>query len=112
MTFGLDWHKNQWKANIDWMLAAAQHRVDEDFGAGFDENSELDAGETAGYGVMNTAASYQFNKSLLLKVGVNNLFDKAYAKHLNKRSNDPLNPESTRIMEPGREIYASARWTF
>ncbi|WP_330925601.1 TonB-dependent receptor domain-containing protein [Candidatus Sororendozoicomonas aggregata] len=112
VTVSLNWHKNQWKANVDWVLAVAQHRVYKDFGAGFDENTELDAGETAGYGVINMAVSYQFSKRLLMNLGVNNLFDKAYTRHLNKRSNDPLNPESTQIMEPGREFYGSVRWIF
>jgi iron complex outermembrane receptor protein len=55
--------------------------------------------KTPGYGVVNLNAGYDFNPSLSLNAGVNNLFDKAYAYHLNR---EDLFGNTAQVNEPGR----------
>jgi iron complex outermembrane receptor protein len=71
-------------------LAAEQDRV-----ATFRSESSTDA-----YTTVDLRAGAQFLRRINLKVGVQNLFDVAYAHHLNAK-----NPFSgARISEPGRVI--------
>ncbi|GAA4649520.1 TonB-dependent receptor [Kistimonas scapharcae] len=100
----LDWQTGEWKAGLRWQLAASQDDID--------ENSGLDAGETAGYGVIHLHGSWQAHPSLLLSAGVENLLDKTYALHVNSASVDPFNPDAIRVNEPGRQVWVKAKWQF
>ncbi|OQX38424.1 MAG: TonB-dependent copper receptor [Oceanospirillales bacterium LUC14_002_19_P2] len=100
----LDWQNGVWKAGVRWQLATNQNDID--------ENSGLDAGETAGYGVVHLHGSWQAHPSLLLSAGVENLLDKTYALHVNAASVDPFNPDAIRVNEPGRQVWVKAKWQF
>lgn len=76
-----------------------QTRVDDDPLAG----SGLDAGETSGFAVLDLNGRYAFGKYVELKAGVDNVFDRTYAEHLN-RSND-FDPVQVQINEPGRSVW-------
>ena len=84
--------------------AARQTRVDDDPTTG----SGLDAGETPGYLVPDLAASVTLDKGLRLQAGIENLFDKTYADHLN-RSN-AFDPVQARVNEPGRTLWIKLGW--
>jgi iron complex outermembrane receptor protein len=73
-------------------------------------DSGLDAAESDGWAILDMYGSYRFNKTASIDVGVNNVFDKDYAYHLN-RSN-AFDPTVVQINEPGRSIWAklNIRW--
>lgn len=93
-TLALDYRRDALRAGVEWNLAAQQDDV-----CLADDCGGLDARHTPGYGVVNLNAGYDFNPSLSLSAGVNNLFDKAYAYHLNRE--DALG-NSVQVNEPGR----------
>ena len=76
-----------------------QTRVDDDPSIG----SGLDAGETSGFAVLDLSGRYALNKQVDVKLGVDNVFDRTYAEHLN-RAND-FDPVQVQINEPGRNIW-------
>ena len=76
-----------------------QTRVDDDPSIG----SGLDAGETSGFAVLDLSGRYALNKQVDVKLGVDNIFDRTYAEHLN-RAND-FDPVQVQINEPGRNIW-------
>jgi iron complex outermembrane receptor protein len=76
-----------------------QTRVDDDPTIG----SGLDAGETSGFAVLDLNGRYALNKQVDVSLGVDNVFDRTYAEHLN-RSND-FDPVQVQITEPGRNIW-------
>ncbi|GAA0783423.1 TonB-dependent copper receptor [Marinobacterium sediminicola] len=93
-TLALDYRRAAFKAGVDWEIAAQQNEVCLAGGC-----NGLDVRKTPGYGVLNLNAGYDFNASVSLAAGVNNLFDKAYAYHLNRE--DALG-NSAQVNEPGR----------
>ena len=76
-----------------------QTRVDDDPSIG----SGLDAGETSGFAVLDLSGRYALNKQVDVKLGVDNVFDRTYAEHLN-RAND-FDPVQVQINEPGQNIW-------
>lgn len=63
----------QWTLRLENILYARQDDVSE-------TNSEQ---ETAGYGLLNFSARYDFNANASINMGVSNMFDKYYQNHLN-----------------------------
>ena len=86
---------------MKWDVALRQDRVD--------FTSGLDAGETPGYGVLHLHGCYQLSRRIRLLAGVENLFDKTYALHVNRASRDPYSPEAERVNEPGRLIWLGVK---
>ncbi|HEY9198984.1 MAG TPA: TonB-dependent copper receptor [Gammaproteobacteria bacterium] len=76
-----------------------QTRVDDDPLTG----SGLDNGETSGFAVLDLNGRYALSKTVAVKYGVDNVFDRTYAEHLN-RSND-FDPVQVQINEPGRSLW-------
>ncbi len=102
------WTSDRWAMGARWSLAASQPRVDDDRSVG----SGLDAGKTPGYGVLDLHASVRTGLQGELRLGVRNLFDRAYADHLNRANQDPFNPDPVQVNEPGRSLWASWRSLF
>ena len=100
----LDYNTNVWLLGARYEFAARQDKVD--------TNSGLDAGESSGYGVMHLHGWYQLDKGLKLLGGVENLFDRTYALHVNRASRDPFNPEALRVHEPGRQVWVGVEVLF
>ncbi|MBL4612474.1 MAG: TonB-dependent receptor [Emcibacter sp.] len=83
-----------------------QGRVDDNIMIG----SGRDAGETAGYAVLDLFASVNVMADTRIRFGVSNLFDKFYANHLNRESlNDAT---AVRVNEPGRSFYIRLQSAF
>lgn len=99
-TGSLDYQAGSWEGAMILRAAADQSHVDADPLTG----SGLDVGETAGWGVLDLRGSYRINRQASLDFGVDNLFDKAYAYHLNRAN--AFEPESIQINEPGRSLWA------
>lgn len=63
------------------------------------------------YEVFNLRFEYKPIKSLTLLAGVENLFDKEYAKH-NSYSPDPINPVEVVLPEPSRTFYGGVKYVY
>ena len=55
---------------------------------------------------------YEGAEHFTLSAGVNNVFDKAYAYHVNRANVDPFNPDAVQVNEPGREYWVRLSTTF
>ena len=95
----LDYHAHKWQAGARVNASAKQTRVDDDPRTG----SGLDSGETPGWAVMNLYGSYRFTDAIALDAGIDNLFDKTYANHLNRAS--AFDPTQIQVNEPGRSLW-------
>jgi iron complex outermembrane receptor protein len=94
----------RWQAAGLWSWATSQTRVDDDPLTGGGQ----DYGETPGYGVVELSGGYQILRTLSLVAGVDNLFDRAYANHLNR--GNLFDPDPVRINEPGRTFWVRLSW--
>jgi iron complex outermembrane receptor protein len=100
----LDYGVDQWGGAALFRWAAAQDRVDDDPMTG----SGQDYGETAGYGVLDLSGRYGILRTLSLAAGVDNVFNRTYANHLNR--GNLFDPEPVRIHEPGRTFWTHLSW--
>ena len=93
----------RWSAGALLRLAAAQRRVA--LGAGNVVSRDL--GPSAGFATFALNAAYRVNDHLRASAGIDNLFDRAYAEHLNLAGSAdfgfPADP--VRINEPGRTLW-------
>ncbi len=67
--------------------------------------------KTAGFGIVGLEGGYRVTDAIELSAGIANLFDKAYAYHVNRFYDDPLQGD-VRVNEPGRIFWTHARWSF
>jgi iron complex outermembrane receptor protein len=104
----LDYDASRWRAGASLRWAAEQDRVE----ANPMVNSGLDAGETPDWAVLDLYASMSLGSFGDLRAGVDNLFDRRYAEHLNRSNLDPFNPEAIRVNEPGRVLWARYEYRF
>jgi len=87
----LDYTPGKWSMGTRVRAAAKQTRID--------ENSGWDAGETAGWAVIDVYGSLSLNRYINLQAGVDNLGDVYYANHLN--AIDEVSGTAVQIAEPG-----------
>ena len=101
---GLGYEQNNWSAGALWRVVAEQNRIDE--GKGNVVGQDMD--KSAGFGVFSLNGAYRLNENLKFSAGVDNLFDKAYAEHLNLAGNAAFGfpADSIAINEPGRTLWA------
>lgn len=59
--------------------------------------------ETPGWGVTDLYARYDIDDTFSVDVGVDNLFDKDYAQHLNRAN--AFDPTQVQVDEPGRSAW-------
>jgi iron complex outermembrane receptor protein len=107
-SLSLDFEVSKWGAGALMRWAAKQNRVDDDPSTG----SGLDAGKTPGWAVLDLYAHLNVGDNGEIKAGVNNLFDKTYAYHVNRANSDPFNPDPVQVNEPGREFWVRASLDF
>ena len=92
-----------WSAGALWRLVAPQKRYALNSGNVVGQ----DFGPSAGFGVFSLNAGYAISKQVKLSLGVDNLFDKAYAEHLNLAGDAGFGfPGHSRVNEPGRSVWA------
>ncbi len=102
---GLNYAQGPWSAGVLWRVAAAQRRY------ALNQGNVVgrDLGPSAGFGVFSLHADYRVNQRLKLSLGIDNLFDKTYAEHLNLAGNAGFGyPGGVRINEPGRTLWLRA----
>ena len=100
-TLSLEYTRGDW--NLGGLVRAEtrQDRVEDDPLT----DSGQDPGETGGWGVLDLFGRYEGREHVSLAAGVNNVFDRNYAYHVNTANSDPFNPEAVRVNEPGREVW-------
>ena len=94
-TIGLTYQQEALTAGLDWQIAAKQ----DDVCLSISSCGGQDSRETSGYTVVNAHLAYELNTAISLSAGVNNLFDKTYANHLNR---EDVFGNNTQVNEPGR----------
>lgn len=99
----LDYQRGNWALGAEWVASARQ--------SNFNPAVDVDA-PTPGFGVMHLYGHWNLNASLILEAGIENLFDRAYAYHVNAGNADPFNPEAIRVNEPGRQGWLKLRYQF
>jgi iron complex outermembrane receptor protein len=90
-------------------MVAKQDRYD--IGSGSIVANGQDLGATPGFATLALNAGYRPNKTTLLTVGVDNVFDRTYREHLGKGGWDFGSAKVTdlRINEPGRTLWLKAQ---
>lgn len=102
------YNRDTWRAGADLRWSADQDRVE----ANPSMDSGLDAGATPGWGVLDLFGRMNLGTFGALSAGVDNVFDRTYANHLNRGNRDPFYPEALRVNEPGRVLWARYEYTF
>jgi iron complex outermembrane receptor protein len=97
-----------WDVGSTFRWSDRQDRVDSNPMLG----SGLDAGETPGWAILNLYARLSLGAGGELRAGVDNIFDRSYAEHLNRGNRDPFYPEPLRVNEPGRTLWARYEYRF
>ncbi|WP_332765102.1 TonB-dependent copper receptor [Pseudomonas koreensis] len=109
--FGLTYSEDDWSAGALWRVVSAQHRIDENKGNVVGKDYD----QSAGFGVFSLNGAYRINKHWKVSSGVDNLFGKAYAEHLNLAGNAgfgyPANDPQA-INEPGRTLWTKVDMSF
>jgi len=95
----LDYSAPQWQFGGRVRAAARQTRVDTDISVG----SGLDAQETPAWAVLDLHGRYEVNDAVSVDFGIDNLFDRDYAQHLNRAS--AFDPAQVQVDEPGRSAW-------
>lgn len=103
-----DYQHGDWDMGAILNWASKQTRVDDSAMTG----SGLDAGKTAGYGVLDLYSAYRVTSATTVKLGMDNVFDRSYAYHVNRADVDPFNPNAIQVKEPGRELWVKVRTEF
>ncbi|QKE61895.1 TonB-dependent copper receptor [Aquipseudomonas campi] len=107
---GLSYERDAWSAGALWRVVAAQNRVD----AGKGNVVGQDFGSSAGFAVFSLNGAYRVSDNLKLSAGVDNLFDKDYAEHLNLAGDAGFGypAEPVAIDEPGRTLWTKVDVSF
>ncbi|MNO45218.1 Ferric enterobactin receptor precursor [compost metagenome] len=108
---GLSYNRDDWSAGALWRVVAAQNRIDQNAGNVVGKDFE----KSAGFGVFSLNGAYRASRHVTLSAGIDNLFDKEYAEHLNLAGNAGFgypadNPEP--INEPGRTLWTKVNFSF
>jgi iron complex outermembrane receptor protein len=106
LTLGLDYTRGDWALGGLVRANAKQTRADLVDGSG------QDVQETPAWAVLDLNGSYSFNDRADIRFGINNVFDKEYAYHVNRANLDPFSPEAIQVNEPGREVWVKASLKF
>jgi len=109
--FGLTYSEDNWSAGALWRVVAAQNRIDQNKGNVVGKDFD----KTPGFGVFSLNGAYRIDQHWRVSTGVDNLFGKAYAEHLNLAGNAgfgyPANDPQA-IKEPGRTLWTKVDMSF
>ncbi len=98
-TASLDYAQARWLLGVMVRATLKQTRVEDDPAV----DSGLDAGQTPGFAVWNVYGRWQVAKRTELKFGIDNVFDRLYAEHLNKPN--AYDPGANQVNAPGRSYW-------
>ncbi|TJY56261.1 TonB-dependent copper receptor [Sinimarinibacterium sp. CAU 1509] len=103
----LDWQRSAWAAGAVWRGADRQDRVQ----IGYGNIVGQDVGTTPGSGTLALHAGWRGSLGLRVVLGIDNVFDRAYAEHLSRSAGAvPGYPTLVRINEPGRQTWLRLSW--
>ncbi|MFP3996234.1 TonB-dependent copper receptor [Pseudomonas capeferrum] len=108
---GLTYSRDVWSVGALWRLVAAQNRIAENQGNVVGKDYD----KSAGFGVFSLNGAYKVNNNLKLSAGVDNLFGKTYAEHLNLAGNAGFGYPATDpqpVNEPGRSFWTKVDFSF
>ncbi|XOZ34140.1 TonB-dependent copper receptor [Halomonadaceae bacterium KBTZ08] len=106
-TLSLDYQKAGYSAGLLWRGVARQDRIDPGSGTIY----SLDTQETPGFGTLSLHAGLPVLHQSRLSLGIDNLFDRRYAEHIQQGSAD-LGASAQPINEPGRMLWATLTTEF
>ncbi|WP_243039058.1 TonB-dependent copper receptor [Dyella sedimenti] len=99
---GLTYDTGAWSLGGLWRIVTAQRRV----AVGEGNIVGQDLGPSGGFGVFSLNAGYRIGRTWTLSAGIDNLFDKTYAEHVNAATAGLVGYVNTlRINEPGRTFW-------
>jgi len=98
--------RNNWQRGGRLKSSLKQSKIDSDINTG----SGLDVGKTPAYAVLDVYIKRNLNNQSYIELGINNIFDKAYAEHLNQINS--FDPVQSQINEPGRSLWLKAKLEF
>jgi len=100
----------RWSVGALLRVVSAQDRVSPGYGNVVGQ----DLAPTPGFAVFSLNGGYRFTQRLQLAAGIDNLFDRTYAEHLNLAGNSafgyPADP--VRINEPGRSAWLKINYKY
>jgi iron complex outermembrane receptor protein len=103
LRLGLGYQQGPVSAGVQWRLVARQTRLALAQG----NVAGQDLGPSAGFGVVTAHARYAVTKRVGVSVGVDNLFNRRYAEHLNKAGSAGFGyGAATPFKDPGRAAWA------
>jgi len=106
--FTLAYDNTRWSAGALLRVVDGQGRV----APGQGNVVGQDLGKSAGFAVLSLNGTYRLSSQISLAAGIDNLFDRDYAEHLNLAGSAdfgyPANP--VRINEPGRTAWVKLVW--
>ncbi|AXO86894.1 TonB-dependent copper receptor [Pseudomonas parafulva] len=108
---GLTYSRDTWSVGGLWRLVAAQNRIAQNQGNVVGKDYE----KSGGFGVFSLNGAYKVNRNLKLSAGVDNLFDKTYAEHLNLAGNAGFGypaADPQPVNEPGRTFWTKVDFSF
>ncbi|WP_412460812.1 TonB-dependent copper receptor [Pseudomonas sp. SC11] len=108
---GLTYSRDAWSVGGLWRLVAAQNRIAQNQGNVVGKDYE----KSGGFGVFSLNGAYKVNRNLKLSAGVDNLFDKTYAEHLNLAGNAGFGypaADPQPVNEPGRTFWTKVDFSF
>lgn len=107
VTLGLDYDNGRGFAGMLARGVARQDRIHEGFGTIY----SVDTQETSGFGLLSVYGGYRMTHQLTVTAGVDNVFDRTYAEHLQRGLAD-LGTREEQINEPGRTFWLNLATRF
>lgn len=104
------WDTGDWSLGLLWRLVDAQDRV----AVGQGNVVGQDLGASKGFGTLAVNGAVRLGQYLRLSAGIDNLFDRAYAEHLNLAGSADFGypAERVRILEPGRSAWLKLDFSY
>ncbi|MBA2781049.1 TonB-dependent copper receptor [Billgrantia kenyensis] len=106
-TLGLDYAQNAYFGGVLWRGVMRQDRIAEGQGTIY----SLDTDETPGFATVSAYGGRELFHNTRLTLGVDNLFGRTYAEHIQRGSAD-LGASDARVNEPGRTLWANLTTRF
>lgn len=107
--FGATYDTGKWSIGALWRVATAQHR----YALGEGNIVGQDLGPTGGFGVFSLNGGYRLTERVALTAGVDNVFSKTYAEHVNAATAGLVGYVNTlRVNEPGRMAWLKIGFKF
>jgi len=103
-TLELRFKKPKYELGTRLRLADNQDRID--------LISGQDPRETPGFAALDMRGAIDLPAGVRLDIGMDNVFDKTYAYHVNRANVDPFNPDPIQVNEPGRFAWMRISYNF